>query len=144
MKKNKMPIIIAIIVVIFALFIVLIKVNNSNDIEGKTVAEWAEDVKKEKVVTVIGLTTCAHCQEYKPQIISLAKRRGFNLYFFEVDTLSEEDQKTLTTTYDLADYTDRVPFTFIIDKGEYVTGRTGFSNINDMTEYLQEYNVIKN
>jgi predicted bacteriocin transport accessory protein len=144
MKKNKMPIIIAIIVVIFALFIVLIKVNNSNDIEGKTVAEWAEDVKKEKVVTVIGLTTCTHCQEYKPQIISLAKRRGFNLYFFEVDTLSEEDQKTLTTTYDLADYTDRVPFTFIIDKGEYVTGRTGFSNINDMTEYLQEYNVIKN
>ncbi len=144
MKKNKNPIIISIVILLFVTFGILVRLNNSNDIENKTVEQWSKDIKNDVVVTVIGLTTCGHCQEYKPEIISLAKRNGFNLYFFEVDSLSEEDAKILTETYDLSDYKERVPFTFVMDHGKYSSGITGFSNIDDITEFLKENKAIKN
>lgn len=143
MKKNKIPLLIGIsIVVLFVLLGVLIKMDSSNGIEGKSVSDWIKDTKNEKVVTVLGLTTCSHCQEYKPKIISLAKKNNINLYFFELDTLSEEDRKTVVETYTLDEYEGSVPFTFIIDKGVYKDSRTGFSNITSIENFLSENGVL--
>ena len=146
MKKSKIPlIIIGVVVVSFALLGILTNLNSGEDIESKTVSEWLTDTSSGKgVVTVIGLTTCSHCQEYKPKIISLARKKGFNLYFFEVDTLSQEDRDTLLNTYELADYTEQVPFTYIINDNSYVDGMVGFSDINEVKDFLTKNKILEN
>ena len=108
------------------------------------VDDWYKDVSsEEKVVTVIGSTSCPHCQEYKPVIKKMAKEYEFKLYFFESDKLSEEEMNILEKTYDLVDYQGHVPFTFIIKDNEYVTGKEGYSNKEATIEYLKENGVIK-
>lgn len=122
----------------FALLIIL------NNIPKRTVKDWYEDVKSNKqVVTVLGLTTCPHCQELKPVINKLSKKYGFNLYFFEVDKLSSEDNTTLLNTYELKDYDEHVPFTFIINNNEYESGVIGFGGEEALKEYLVDNGVIK-
>ena len=110
----------------------LIKANEPVVVEPKeyTVAEWLVDTQEsEPVVTVIGMTTCGFCQNYKPVIESLAAQYGFNLYFFESDALEYEDALALEQTYELKEYENRVPFTFIVQE--------------ETVKLLTQYGVIK-
>ena len=144
MKKNKVPLLIGIsIVVLFILLGVLINLGSSEDIESKTTDRWVQETKEGKVVTVVGLTTCSHCQAYKPNIISLAKKKGFNLYFFELDTLSEEDRKIVMDTYSL-DYEGSVPYTFIMDKGSFISSKTGYSSMTSIESFLKDNGILEN
>lgn len=145
MKKKKTPLIIAIVgIVLFILLGVMIRNNNGSNVE-KTVSDWTKDVTLgKKVLTVMGLTTCSHCQEYKPVITSLAKKYGINFYFFETDTLTKEELEVLSNTYDLVDFKSQVPFTFIVNNNAYVTGKTGYSDRDDILEFLKENDLIKN
>ena len=71
----------------------LIKANEPVVVEPKeyTVAEWLVDTQEsEPVVTVIGMTTCGFCQNYKPVITKLAEKYGFNLFFYELEELKDE------------------------------------------------------
>ncbi len=117
----------------------------NNYVQEPIVDNWYKDVKSgEQVVTIIGTTFCPHCQEYKPVITALAKKYKFKLYFFESDILSKEDLDKLVNTYDLVDFDDYVPFTFIIKNDKYVTGKAGFANKESSIDYLKEFGVIKN
>ena len=58
----------------------LISVNGPGQAKEKeySVADWIVETKKsEPVVTVIGMTSCGHCQAYKPVIERLAEEEGF-------------------------------------------------------------------
>ena len=124
----------------------LIKVNEPPVVEPKEykVSQWLIDTQKdEPVVTVIGMTTCGYCQKYKPTIESLAAQYGFNLYFFESDALEYEDAVALEETYELKEYENRVPFTFIVQNGKVIGESTGFENKAETIKLLTKYGVIK-
>ena len=141
MKKNNINIVLVIIGVIVCLFAFLIIINNISE---KGVEDWKKDFDNNKtIVTVIGLTTCEHCQEYKPIIKSLASKYKFNLYFIEIDSLTEEDKNTILTTVDLLDYTGYVPFTFIIKDKQYVVGEVGSKTKEETIEFLKNNEIIK-
>ena len=103
----------------------------SNDIN-----KWYEDTLKDTIVTVIGTTWCPHCQEYKPVITRLSNEKGFKLYFFEIDTLTEEQVNTVTKTFNLENYTGAVPYTFIVKNGKFISDTVGFSSEEETIEYL--------
>lgn len=107
-------------------------------------ANWYNDTLENKVVTVIGSSTCPHCQEYKPIIEDLAEEYDFKLYFVEADQISEEDSSVLHESYDLENYEGYVPYTFVIDKGKFVTDTTGFESEETTIKFLKENKVIKN
>ena len=122
-------------------FIFLAILNKESD---PSVEDWKNDISQGKtVVTVLGLTTCSHCQEYKPIIKSLSKKYKFNLYFFEVDNYSIEENETLLHTLELTDYDEHVPFTFIAKNNEYVSGIVGYSNKDGIIEYLKNNGIIE-
>ena len=122
-------------------FTLLVIINNLPE---KSVNDWLEDVKSNKqVVTVVGLTSCTHCQELKPVITKLSKKYKFNLYFFEVDTTTEEENNIIFNTIELKDYDEHVPFTFVIENNEYVSGIIGYSNQEALEAFLVENGVIK-
>ena len=124
----------------------LIKVNEPPKVEPKEykVSQWLVDTQEDEfVVTVIGMSTCGHCQKYKPVIESLAQEFGFNLYFFESDSLEKNDVYTLEETYELKEYEHRVPFTFIVKNEEVIAETTGFDSKEETIKFLTQYEVIK-
>ncbi len=112
--------------------------NNTYD-----VTQWLEDVQSKEVVTVIASTTCPHCQEYKPVITSLSQEHDFNLYFFEIEELSEDEKNTVLTTFDLKDFDGGVPYTFIVKDGKVAGTTIGFANQENTEKFLKENKIIK-
>lgn len=130
---------------IYSLIFLIFFGRSNENIGNGTIEEWYSDVTSGKeVVTVIGTSFCPHCQEYKPVIKALASKYKFRLYFFEFDTLPEEEKSILEGTYELKDFGDNVPFTFVINNNKYVSGTTGFSSREDSIEYLKGVKVIEN
>lgn len=110
-----------------------------------SINDWYTDIMKEEpVVTVIGSTDCPHCQEYKPVIYDLAEQKGFNFYFFELESLSQDDITILTTTVELESFDGSVPYTFITKDGEFLVDTVGFMNESILETFLIENNIYKN
>lgn len=124
----------------------LISVNGTGPSQEKeySVADWIVETKKsEPVVTVIGMTSCGHCQAYKPVIERLAEEEGFKLYFFETDALSQEDSEIVETEYEFETFENLVPFTFIVKEGKVIAENTGFGGETEIVKFLLNNGVIK-
>lgn len=107
------------------------------------VSDWLVDIEKEEaVVTILGLTTCSHCQQYKPTIEKLANKHKFKLYFFELDELTEEERNTVENTFELETYEDSVPFTYIVKNKKVIAEDTGFESRDYTYQYLKDHKVI--
>ena len=118
--------------------------NNKNETtEEYKVSEWVKDVKDKTVVTVLASTTCPHCQAYKPTITKLARDNNFVLYFFEVDSLTTDEQNIVTSTFDLTNFEGAVPFTFIVKNGKVVSDTVGFSTEEETVKFLKTNGIIK-
>lgn len=118
---------------------------HSTDYFNRDLNRWQKDVRAgNTVVTVIGASYCEHCQEYKPVIKKLANKNNIDLYFYEIDTLSESDQETLTTTFNLPTYEGRVPYTFIMNNGQFVDSYEGFQSEAEIAAFLLQHGIIKN
>ena len=124
----------------------LISVNGTGPSQEKeySVADWIVETKKsEPVVTVIGMTSCGHCQAYKPVIERLAEEEGFKLYFFETDALSQEDSEIVETECEFETFENLVPFTFIVKEGKVIAENTGFGGEAEIVKFLLNNGVIK-
>lgn len=107
------------------------------------VEDWLVDIEKsEPVVTILGLTTCSHCQQYKPTIEKLADKHDFKLYFFELDELNEEERNMVEGTFELQTYEDSVPFTYIVKDKKIVAEETGFQSRDYTYQFLKDHKVI--
>lgn len=113
--------------------------------EQQSVANWKIAVESGKpVVTVLGSSSCPHCQSYKPIINALAKEKGFELFFYEVDKLSEEDYDTVNNTFELIDHEGYVPYTYVVIDNKFVDGETGLMEKETLTQYLINTGVLEN
>ena len=111
----------------------------------RSVDEWYKDVSSgNTVVTVFGASYCSHCKEYKPVLFKIAKKYDLNLYYFQVDTMDQNDFNKLTTSFEIKDYTGSVPFTFVMKKGEYVGYDVGFQDEETTIEFFKNQGLIKN
>lgn len=110
----------------------------------RSIDEWYEDVNSGSlVVTVFGASYCEHCQAYKPVIQKLARKNNINLYFYEMDTLSKEDNERLNNSFNVGEY-DGYPYTFIMKDKEYVDGTIGYLFESEVVQFLNQHNLIKN
>lgn len=118
---------------------------HSTDYFNRDLNEWQKDVRSgNTVVTVIAASYCEHCHEYKPVINALANKHNINLYFYEIDTLSESDQDILTSTFEIPTYQGRVPFTFIMNDGAFVDSYEGFQTQAEIVAFFLETGIIRN
>ena len=109
-----------------------------------SISDWLVDIEKsEPVVTILGLTTCSHCQLYKPTIEKLADKYQFKLYFFEIDELSDEDRDIVINTFELQTYEGSVPFTYIVKDKKILAEDTGFNDRDYTYQFLQDHKIIK-
>ena len=146
MKKSH--IILIVFLVVFLLGIVVISLNSQTpDYKNRSVDDWYNDVMSGKeVITVYGASYCSHCQDYYPVITKLAKKYDLNLYFFEVDTLSKEDPDAydvLMNSFEITDYKESVPFTYIMKYKEYKAYTEGYLSREYTLNFLKDNGVIK-
>ena len=146
MKKKSIGIIISALILVLG--IVVISYNSSTpNYKNRSVNEWYTDVANGKeVITVFGASYCSHCHDYYPVISKLAKKYNFNLYFYDVDTLSKnnpDDYDTLMNSFEIKDYDDSFPFTFIMNNKEYKAFTEGFVNRDYTVNFLKENGIIK-
>jgi len=127
---------------VYSLFILYLG-THSSDYFNRTVDEWYKDVSSNNtVVTVIGASYCSHCQEYKPYITSLAKKKNINLYFYEIDTMKEADVNKLENSFDLAGYSGSVPFTVIFKDGKALATHEGFESNVMLYDFFKENGIV--
>ena len=72
---------------------------------------------KEDFILVISQTTCNHCISYKPKLEEIAKEYKIQMYYIQVDLLSEEEDKEFSSYINY----DGTPATVFIRNGEEKT-----------------------
>lgn len=148
-KRNRSTIIILGAVLLLVLMSMLIEGNEkSKEIDYSSlsadVQQWVEDTSSEQyVVTVIALSYCGYCEQYKPVITQIANDNGLKLYWFEIDTMSDEDANVLQTTYELEQYSGSSPYSLVTYGGEFVSDVVGYMEKADTETFLKGAGAIK-
>lgn len=145
-KKVGTATLISAVLCLFVAFSFLVKTNKEPSSEPlNSVATWVNDVNgDESVVTVIASSTCPHCQNLKPVITASASKHNYKLYFFEADTLSEDDYELLSSTIELEGYEGYVPYTFVVNNKKFMGSHTGEMSDSELTEFLTQTEVLGN
>lgn len=80
--------------------------------------------QKDSFVLCISQTTCSHCQSYKPKLEKVANKYQVNIYYIDVDLLTDENKKALSKYVSISGGT---PSTVFIKEG---TEKTAANRIN--------------
>ena len=108
------------------------------------VEAWEKDVNgSAKVVTIIGLTTCPHCQSYKPVVTKLSQEYGFKLYFFERDAMYHEEFDKIAEKLGIEGEFNYYPTTFITESGNVVISQPGYPGELVIADFYRQYGLIK-
>ena len=141
LKKNVGLLVVAGITLAFILLVVFTedKTNYESNKVSADLNTWLKETKEDKyTVTVMGLSYCSACQSYKPVLTEVHDEYDFELYWFELDTMSETDSAKVTEEYEMKNYAGYVPYTLILKNGQFVADAT--SAITDKTEII---NLLK-
>ena len=131
---------------LFVAFAILVGQVNQITIkeEDQTIENWQKDIlNDELIVTVAGMSTCSHCQEYKPVITKLAQKYHFKLYFFELDKLTDDEYNILMNKYNYENYEGTVPYTFVVKKDKFIVDKVGYKDRNDLMFFLKQNSIVK-
>ena len=73
--------------------------------------------KKEDFVLLVSQTNCSHCISYKPKLEEVANEYKLEVYYIDVDLLSNEERKTFESYVGF----DGTPATIFIKEGTETT-----------------------
>ena len=148
-KNNKGAFIIIGVIALLIVLTLLIEGNEKTEKAfdystlGAEINTWYNDTQENQyVVTVIALSYCGYCAQYKPIITELATEEGLKLHWFEIDTMASGDAEALQYQYNLEKYTGSSPYTLITYNGEYVTDVVGYMEKEEITSFLENAGAL--
>lgn len=74
---------------------------------------------KENMILLISQTDCTHCISYKPKLEKVANEYKINIYYIDIDLLSEDNYNNLNSRISFA--TAGTPLTVFLKNGEETT-----------------------
>lgn len=132
---------------VFALVAIVAFISVSLLVEGKgaelteEVDAWLSKTKKSGyTVTVIAQSWCSHCEAIHPLIEEIEEENGINIYWFDVDTMSDADRKAITEKYPKT--YEGTPHLFITKSGKLIDEFPGEGSKEDYVEWLTANGVI--
>ena len=72
---------------------------------------------KENFILLLSQTTCSHCAAYKPKLSEVANEYKLEIYYLEVDLLSEDEEKEVKKHFSFSG----TPATLFITDGDEKT-----------------------
>ncbi len=140
-EKYKGIIIVALAVLVFVLLSVLIESSRKSETK---LDDFKENfAKDEYAVTVIALTYCSHCHNFRPIIKNISKEYKLPLYWFDIDALSKDDSDYLYETFEPYGYSGSSPYIAISNKGKVIDTHTGEMDKEMTLTFLKEAGAIK-
>ena len=119
--KKKVLILCSLCMVILVGCIVVDKKKNVNYMHELKYDQVMEKVnKKESFILCISQTYCEHCNSFKPKYNNVANREKIDVYYIDVDLLSDSEKTTLKQHFS---YSATPTTVFVID-GEEKTAAT--------------------
>ncbi len=124
-KYRKFFIILGVIILVLFIILILNRVFNK---EGKLIELDYNEVmtkmnNKDSFVLCLSQTTCNHCADYKPKLMSVARKLNINLYYIEVDLLNKEEQEEFSSVISYKG----TPTTIFLKNGEETTSSNRLS-----------------
>lgn len=106
---------------------------------------WVESVESDEyVITVIGLSYCGHCKEYKPVVTEIASEYSIPFYYFDIDTVTQDEASLISSSYAFTEYEGASPYTAITKNGEVVAQYAqGYMDKETTIQFLKDCGAIK-
>lgn len=89
---------------------------------------------KESFVLCLSQTTCSHCQAYKPKLSKIAKDNKINIYYLEINLLSEDEDTELKKYINYSS----TPTTVFIKNGEELTAASRINGDTSSEKILKK------
>ena len=91
----------------------------------------------------IGRESCSWCTEFKNSINESLKDYDYNIYYLDLDSLTEEDKETLYATDDYFNENKwGTPLSFLYNNGKRVAELSGYAETDELVSFLKENKVI--
>lgn len=91
----------------------------------------------------IGSDSCGYCDQFKVSIIEALKDYDFNVYYLNIQNLSEDELSTLYATDDYFENNEwGTPLNFLYKNGKRVGELKGYVETSELIDYLKENKVI--
>ena len=135
-KKYKVVIIVVLSIVAFIALSILVDISK--------LYNFKKNFKKDEyAVTVIALTTCPHCHNFKPIIKDITEEYNLPLYWIEFDSLSNKDRNYLNSIFADNGYEGYSPYIAVSKKGKVINNYTGEMEKEDTLTFLRDSGAIK-
>lgn len=116
--KNKVIILVSVCLVVLIGSIIADRIMGKSYFNEISVDEIMEKIEnKEDVLLLISQTTCTHCISYKPKLEEVANEHKVEIYYIDVDLLSEEESTELKSKVNYSS----TPVTVFLKNGEETT-----------------------
>ncbi len=97
---------------------------------------------KEMNLIYLGSATCPYCSQYNPVIKRVAASENFNIYYVDLNDLSEEETFGLVTVLGKAEESFGVPLTLLVQDSKVVAELPGFNEETNLRNFLASNNFI--
>ena len=75
---------------------------------------------KDSFVLLMSQTTCSHCKDFKPKLARISKEYKVNIYYIEIDLLTDEQNTELKSYFNFSG----TPTTVFVKDGEEKSAAT--------------------
>jgi len=118
MKKNNIPLIIAIILLISLIVLLILNNKEKTTLTELTYTEVKEKIdNKEDLVLILSQSTCSHCADYKPKAKQVAENYNINIYYLDYDIANEDKNEILK----YFNFDGSTPTTLFYKKGKEIS-----------------------
>lgn len=99
-----------------------------------------EDLFKssETQIIFVGSLTCPHCTSIKPKINELAKSLNIDIYYFELSTLTEDEEKRFYNVNEFLNQGTSIPLVMAVKNNEVIDSFVGNIEKSDIEAFLKK------
>ena len=119
--KKKIIIIVSVCIIILAGALVADRILGKsyfNELKFNKVMEKIQN--KDSFVLLMSQTTCSHCKDFKPKLARISKEYKVNIYYIEIDLLTDEQNTELKSYFNFSG----TPTTVFVKDGEEKSAAT--------------------
>lgn len=142
MNENK-----KILVLLSAIVLIIILIVAGSFYENKKSREYLSEFHSalngdDNALVMIGRDNCSWCQLFHPSLDFMHEQYGFDYLYVNTNELTSSGLKLLLKDINVSEDDFGTPLTIVVKDGEIVDSLNGFTDEEDLLEFLKEYNLV--
>lgn len=97
--------------------------------------EWLVDIKSDKVLTVLCISTSNKCTKIKENLNNI---KSIKTYYFNVDEISDEEKDVYKTEFELPNYTGYLPYLILSNDDKLIDTTFDIFEVDDINKFIEK------